>query len=289
MIAVTRYDIDADIVTVTGPDATSFLQSLLSQDLDPVAVGASVPTLLLQPQGKMVATMHALRVGDDEWWLIADPGAGAALAEGLNRFKIRVKADIAEATDHYAVVALRGPDAREAAAEAVVAAPGAYAVDLGWPGEHAVDVVGPSDVVERARRHLSEAGIEPESPAGYELARISAGVPKLGIDIDSSTIPQEAFLDERAVSFTKGCFVGQELVCRIDTRGHVNRYLRKVTLGGVGVPVGAELVVGDKVVGSLTSIAGDRALAMVRREVEPPAEVIARWPGHEVAAHVDAI
>jgi folate-binding protein YgfZ len=289
MIAVTRYDIDADLVTVTGADATSFLQSLLSQDLDPVAVGASVPTLLLQPQGKLVATMHALRVGDDEWWLTTDPGAGAALAEGLTRFKIRVKVDIAEVSVEYSAVALRGPDAREAAAEAVVAAPGSYVVEVGWPGEHAVDIVGPSQVVEHARRHLSQVGIEPDSAVDYEVARVRAGVPKLGVDIDGSTIPQEAFLDERAVSFTKGCFVGQELVCRIDTRGHVNRYLRKVVLGGEDVPAGAELVVGEKAVGSLTSIAGDRALAMVRREVEPPADVIVRWPGHEAAAHVEAI
>ena len=94
----------------------------------------------------------------------------------------------------------------------------------------------------------------------------------MGADLDDSVIPQEAFLELDAVSFTKGCFIGQELVCRIDSRGHVNRFLRHVVPADsdVTLPLGAEIVVGEKVVGSVTSSAPGIAMGFVRREVDPP-------------------
>jgi folate-binding Fe-S cluster repair protein YgfZ len=98
------------------------------------------------------------------------------------------------------------------------------------------------------------------------------------------------------VSFTKGCFLGQELVCRIDTRGHVNRYLRRLRMGGERTPDrGAEVVADGATVGTVTSAAavpGEPvvlALAMVRREVVPPADVVVRWPGGEVSATVEEL
>jgi folate-binding protein YgfZ len=107
-----------------------------------------------------------------------------------------------------------------------------------------------------------------------QAARIAAGSPQLGTDLDDSVIPQEAFLERDAVSFTKGCFVGQELVCRIDSRGHVNRFFRHVVAESPDalLPAGADVVVGGKTVGTVTSSAPGIALAFVRREVVPPAE-----------------
>ena len=129
-----------------------------------------------------------------------------------------------------------------------------------------------------------------------------AGVPRLGVDVDDSTIPQEAFLEQDAVSFTKGCFLGQELVCRIDTRGHVNRFLRGIRVApAAGIPpVGAEIARGDKVVGTVTSVAalpasagaqpgGSVALATLRREVEPGSEVTLRWDGGTATGAVSAL
>ena len=112
--------------------------------------------------------------------------------------------------------------------------------------------------------------------AAEEAARIAAGVPRLGADLDDTVIPQEAFLERDAVSFTKGCFVGQELVCRIDSRGHVNRFLRHLVPAEPArvLPVGNEIVVGGKAVGTVTSSAPGIALGYVRREVEPPAQVL---------------
>ena len=108
--------------------------------------------------------------------------------------------------------------------------------------------------------------------ASEESARIAAGIPRMGADLDDSVIPQEAFLELDAVSFTKGCFIGQELVCRIDSRGHVNRFLRHVVPpdSDVTLPVGAEIVIGEKIVGSITSSAPGIAMGFVRREVDPP-------------------
>lgn len=152
----------------------------------------------------------------------------------------------------------------------------------------AIDVVGPRATVDAARDALVAAGYAPGDETGYEAARIAAGVPRLGRDVDDRTIPQEAFLERRAVSFTKGCFLGQELVCRIDTRGHVNRYLRRVRAEHP-IEAGAEVVVDGKVVGVVTSAAGEVGLAMVRREVEPPASVTLRTAGAELDAAVEVL
>ncbi len=123
---------------------------------------------------------------------------------------------------------------------------------------------------------LQDAGIAPFAPGEYEVARIEAGVPRLGVDIDERTIPQEAMLERDAVSFTKGCFLGQELVCRIDTRGHVNRLLRRVEVDAPEVPTpGDALWVDDRAVGELTSVAPVSALTLLQ---------LAAWAAVPVAA-----
>lgn len=204
-----------DRVTVTGPDTWTFLQSLLSQDVDALGDGETLPTLLLTPQGKVDVVADIARRGDDAV-LTTDPGWGEHLADALTRFKIRTKVEI---------------------------------------------------------RVEPAAPVDDATATADEQARIAAGVPRLGADLDDSVIPQEAFLEIDAVSFTKGCFVGQELVCRIDSRGHVNRFLRHLVPAGDAVlPVGAEITVGDKVVGAVTSSAPGIALGFVRREVEPPSD-----------------
>ncbi len=207
-----------DVVRVSGPDTWTFLQSLLSQDVDDLADGERRATLMLTPQGKVDVLAGVLRDGDDAV-LDTDPGWGERLAVALGRFKIRTKVEI---TVHPA------PE-----------------VDSGTTAEE-------------------------------EVARITAGVPRLGADLDDSVIPQEAFLERDAVSFTKGCFVGQELVCRIDSRGHVNRFLRHLVPAdrATVLPVGAQISVGGTTVGAVTSSAPGIALGYVRREVEPPADAM---------------
>ena len=217
-----------DLVRVTGPDTWTYLQSLLSQDVENLADGDSLPTLLLTPQCKVDVVGVITRVGDDAV-LATDPGWGERLVASLARFKIRTKVEFA---------------------------------------------------VEPAPE------IDGDAFAAEESARIAAGVPRLGADLDDSVIPQEAFLELDAVSFTKGCFIGQELVCRIDSRGHVNRFLRHVVPAdsGVTLQVGAEITVGEKVVGSITSSTAGIALGFVRREVDPPASGVVDGVAVQIAA-----
>jgi folate-binding protein YgfZ len=248
-----------DLVVVAGPDATSFLQSLVSQDLDPVGVGESVHTLLLQPQGKLLVDLYALRSDDDMWSLVCEGGFGTTLAEGLQRFKIRVKAEIDQvATSALAVRGAR-PESRNV-----------HLVPVAWNLSPSYDVFGAAAAVDAISAALDAPLID---DAAYERARIEAGVPRQGYDIDERTIPQEAGLERDAVSFSKGCFVGQELVCRIDTRGHVNRALRRVRALDGELDRGAPVIAEGKEVGEITSSADDVALAIVRREVEPGATV----------------
>ena len=262
---------DRGFVTVTGPDTFSFLQALVSADLDPLTDGDAVHSLLLAPQGKLDVEFRLLRVSAEEAWLDCAPDFGAQLAASLTKFRIRVKADIADRTGEFGMLSYIGDDDGE------VVPDGVHRVATAWGH----DVIGP-------RAALPAVGMVVD-PGAFEAWRIEQGIPVQPNDLDESTIPQEAFLDEDAVSFTKGCFIGQELVCRIDSRGHVNRFLRRFSnVEGDWPPVGAEVVVGDKVVGTLTSVAPAElptgALGYVRREIEPPATVELRWDGGRASA-----
>jgi len=222
-------ELPRDFVRVAGPDAMKFLQGQLSQQVD-VAVGASGWTLLLQPQGKVVALLRFHRVAADEYLLDTDAGWATVVVERLNRFKLRVKADI-EVLEGWRCLAVRGPGAHEA----VPTGDGGLALPADWPGLPGVDIVGPADEV-----HAPE-GVPEVAPEAYEAARIEAGVPVMGRELDESTIPAEAGVVDRSVAFDKGCYTGQELVARIDSRGgNVPRRLRGIVVTGDGIPpVGA--------------------------------------------------
>ena len=138
--------------------------------------------------------------------------------------------------------------------------------DPGW-GEALKNVLSRYKIRTAVEVSLESLGDDPSDQS--ELERIQNGTPRMGFDLDSSVIPQEAALEIESVSFTKGCFVGQELVCRIDSRGHVNRHLRLITnSSGVTLVKGDSLLQDAKVVGEITSSAPGFALGYVRREVE---------------------
>jgi folate-binding protein YgfZ len=295
---------DRGAVLVTGPDAWSYLQNIVSADLDVLGEGQGAHSLLLTPQGKLDVDFRLLRVGD-EAWLDCDPGFGEHLTASLNRFRIRVDCEVTDRSGSWGSVAVRGPNATRFAASLGVELPAtphahvpwddAVVVRVPWPGGDGFDVLGPPATVEKAAGQLEGAGVPAVSTGAYEAVRIEVGVPRQGFELDEKTIPQEAFLELDAVSFTKGCFLGQELVCRIDTRGRVNRYLRRLTAIEDGRPPrGSEIVSGEKVVGTVTSSvdADDLpavALGYVRHEVEPPAEVELRWEDGRGRARVEPV
>jgi folate-binding protein YgfZ len=270
-------ELPRDFVRAAGPDVNSFLQGQLSQDVLGLGVGASTWALLLQPQGKVTAFLRVLRVGDEEVVLETDAGFGPAVIERLNRFKLRVQCDLDVLA--WRCIAVRGPRAHELVPEGVVA---------DWPGLPGRDLVGESPAVPAG---VTECGMD-----AFEAVRIEAGIPLMGRELDESTIPAEAGVVDMSVSFTKGCYTGQELVARIDSRGgNVPRRLRGLVLADGPAPVDATVQADGKEVGRLTSVAfspgldATVALAYVRRAVDPPADVVVEWEGGSSPARVEAL
>lgn len=283
-----------DVVVVRGPEATGFLQGQLSQDVAGLGVDQCAWSLLLQPTGKVDAWLRVTRRADDDLLLDVDPGHGPLVLARLARFKLRTKVDLE--TDTWGGLALRGPGAREVEPPAAV-----LALDAAWPGVAAVDLLGPGE--------LALAGVPLVPADALEALRIECGVPVMGAELTEATIPAEAgqWLIDASVSFTKGCYTGQELVARIDSRGgQVPRPLRGLRLGDDQVPVGATLHAagaeagtpagepptgGDRPVGVVTSVArsaalGPIALAPVARSVAVGTVVEARWAGGTATATV---
>lgn len=242
-----------DFVMVEGADALSYLHSQVSQDVQPLAVGASAWTLLLQPTGKVNVLARVLRSGDAAYVLDVDAGAGDALVARLLRFKIRVKADVSVIP--WRCIAVRGVDAAS-----VGAVPGAIAVATWW-NDPALggDLLGPAP--------QPPAGLREGSAEELERARVAAAWPAMGSEITDATIPVETGVTDVAVSFTKGCYPGQELVERMDSRG-AGAPRRLVALFATeGARPGDPIVVDGIEVGGLTSVAGDVALGWIRRSV----------------------
>lgn len=277
-----------DVVTVEGPEAEAYLQGQLSQDVAGMAAGSARDGLLLEPDGKLTALVRATRVGTDGFALDVDAGFGDVVEARLRRFRLRTKVDLARAD--WPCIALRGP---AAPTPEVGAAPpgdggdgvGPWVLPVTWAGLAGVDVLGPGAeaVVPADARWCGD-------PA-WDVARIEAGVPVMGRELDGRTIAAEADLLERAVSFTKGCYTGQELVARLDARGNrVPRHLRGlVAADDVTLAAGTELFDPEtgKGVGRCTSAGwspGLRApvgLGYVHRSVAVPGRVAAGAPDGE--------
>jgi len=270
--------IERDVLRASGVEVTTFLQGQLSQDVTQIEIGSSALSFVLQPHGKVDAFVRVTRIGESEFVLDTDVGWGELLVERLNRFKMRTKVDF-EQLD-WKVLALRGNGALAVAGPQSAAAQQPLISDAHWRQAEGVDLLG----------------IDVDVPAGaslaggdfYEALRIESGMPKMGAELDDKSIPAEAGVNELAISFDKGCYTGQELVARIDSRGNnVARHLRGLVLEGTEVPLAGSSVVaagpvlrGAKPWGRVTSAAFSSArnapvaLAYVRRDIFPPREAM---------------
>ncbi len=286
--------VDLDVITVTGADAVDYLQGQLSQNVAGLAIGETRWTLLLQPQGKVDAWMRIHRIDPDRLWLVVDAGYGDDALARLERFKLRV--DVTFALGRVTAVALRGEGSHQAASKAG-GAPGHRAVDAGWGSVPGVDLIAdgdePPDPESVARLGAEEvAGADAvvvADAASMELIRILQGRPLMGRELDSSTIPAAAGIVDESVDFTKGCYVGQELVARIDSRGSntPTRLVRFVgtphSAGSEGTISGAGLTIDGSDAGSVTSAASSPSqglvgLAYVKRAVDVPGRAELDWP-----------
>jgi folate-binding protein YgfZ len=277
-----------DVLRVHGPEAVEYLQGQLSQDVAGLAVGDSAPSLLLQPTGKVDAWLRVTRLAPEELLLDVDAGFGDVVHARLRRFKLRTKVELEPAT--WWGLALRGRGAEDVDVPA-----GALALPAGWPGVEGVDLLSAGE--------LALAGVPLVDRAALEALRIECGVPAMGAELTEATIPAEAgqWLIDASVSFTKGCYTGQELVARIDSRGgNVPHPIRGLVVDGDPVPVGAEVLAGpDRAdeadgtapapTGTVTSSGrspslGAVALAVIGRAVQPGQRVQLRWEdGHRSA------
>jgi tRNA-modifying protein YgfZ len=270
-----------DVVRVTGPDAEGYLQGQCSQDVGTLTEGDSLESLLLSPQGKIDVYLRITRERGDRFILDTDGGFGPVVVARLERFRLRTKVEF-ETLD-WVCAAVRGPRATSC-----LRGHPELVVPVLWEGLEGVDLLGPPSAGGVAD-WVDDSALR--CPAGaWEAARIEAGIPVNGRELTDGTIAAEVGLVDRTVSFTKGCFTGQELVARLDARGsNVARRLRAVVLTDDSLPtdravaslVGSTVLTadGEHEVGHVSSAArspGRRAvvaLATLHRRVEPPAEV----------------
>jgi folate-binding protein YgfZ len=246
-----------ELVWFTGPDAVKFLNDLISQEIAHLEPGSVTRSLLLGPQGKLDFILWVL-IRDGGVGLVTEDGRGDELVARLSRYRIRVDVEIEPETRPVHLVV---SEAETSVGELRVEGDSLRA-NLSWSNLKRELVVG--DELD---------GLEEIGPEEYELARIEAGEPLMNVDVDENTIPQETDLVPSTVSFDKGCFLGQELVARLDSRGgRVNQHLRILDLDA-GVERGAEIKSAERSVGELTSVSGTTGLARLWREVEPGDEV----------------
>jgi folate-binding protein YgfZ len=224
-------EVPRDVVQVRGPDAATYLQSQVSQDLRPLQVGQSAWTFLLQPTGKVDVLARVWRTGEDTFVLDTDAGFGDAMVARINRFKIRVKAEVAALP--WRCIAVRG-------------VPTADGELVAWGQGYDLlgdDIEPPADVAEGSADDLL-------------AARVAAVWPAMGAEIvPGETIPAETGITDRAVSFTKGCYPGQELVERMDSRAVTAPKLLRHVTAAEAAELGA----------TVTSVQGDEVLAYVPR------------------------
>jgi folate-binding protein YgfZ len=232
---------EREFVRVVGPDAADYLQRMVSNDVEALPAGEACPALLLTAKARVIAPLVVLRRGEDDFLLLTEPGLGDSVRAQLTRMRLRAQCEI-EPEEHVSVLVFGGGDGL------------GFATD--WPGA----------------REAVDAGLEPTvSEDELELHRIESGVPRWEHEIDDRILPAEAGLESTHVSFSKGCYPGQEPVARLHFRGHPNRGLRVVELDEVPEQ-DAPLLHEGREVGRVTSAARRAdgsvvALAYVRTEV----------------------
>jgi folate-binding protein YgfZ len=267
-------------LALTGSEAKPFLNGQVTNDVEALEPGTGCYAAFLTPKAKMLGDLRILDAGG-ELLLDTERVSLQALFDLIRRFRIGYDAELHKRTLERGLLSLVGPRAREIAGAAdlprvehahrrseVGGAPVRLIVAAGG-----IDVLCDAGDAGRVREALVAAGAQPVDEASAEVVRVEAGRPRYGVDLDDATIPQEAGLNDRAVSFTKGCYVGQETVARLFYRGKPNRHLRGLRLSAPA-PAGTPVRLGEREVGRLGTVVhspvhGPIALAIVRREAAP--------------------
>ena len=283
---------------VAGPDAAEYLQGQLTNDTEALEPGDGSYAALLDRKGHMQSDLRVLRPGESpDLWLDCEAVALPPVLKHLTMYSIGRDVAVEDASAARAILSLAGPRSVEIAGTAALpeyaceetTVAGVECVAAGT--REGIDLICAAAQAERLRGALLEAGAVAVSAEAAEILRIEAGVPRYGAEMGAETMPAEAGIVEQAVSFTKGCYIGQETVARLHYKGKPNRHLRGLRLSAPAAP-GAPLRLGEKEVGSLGSAAvspalGPVGLAIVRREAEPGTELAVGEDG--VTAEVVAL
>jgi folate-binding protein YgfZ len=259
------------VLAVSGPDRLTWLHSLTTQHLEGLQPGSGVTALVLSPQGHVE---HALYGVDDgtTFWAHTEPGAAAAAAAWLDRMRFMMRVEVADRTDDLAVVWQVGEPAGETTA----------LVRVGLDSLGGFETFVPRGELASYLESRVRAGQSPAGTWAYEARRIAAGVPRVGVDTDSRTIPNEIGLLGVGVHLDKGCYRGQETVARVHTLGRPPRRLVRLHLDGTAEALptpGAPLTLDGRAVGFVGSSArhcelGPIALGMVKRNTDEAATLV---------------
>jgi tRNA-modifying protein YgfZ len=286
------------LLLVSGPEAADYLQGQLTNDTEALEPGDWIYAGLLDRKGRMQADMRVLRPGDGpELWLDLEPEGLEAARRHLQMYKIGRQVEVADASEGHVLLSLIGPRAVEIAGTAVLperaceaaTIVGVECIALG--AAEGIDLIVPAAERDRLREALLGNGAVEVSAEAAEILRIEAGRPRFGAEMGTETMPAEAGIVEQAVSFTKGCYIGQETVARLHYKGKPNRHLRGLRFSGPAHR-GESVHLGEKEVGAVGSAAvspalGPIGLAILRREAEPGTTVTVGEDG--VTAEVVAL
>jgi folate-binding protein YgfZ len=268
---------------VSGADAAEYLQGQLTNDVEALQPGDGQYAALLDRKGHMQADMRVLRPAEDEVWLDTEPEALAAARRHLEMYSIGREVEVSDVSGERAILSLIGPRSVEVAGGAALPENGCESTSvtgvecLAAGTRDGIDLIAAAADASRLREALLATGAVEVAAAAAEILRIESGTPRFGAEMGTETMPAEAGIVENAVSFTKGCYIGQETVARLHYKGKPNRHLRGLRLSAPAEP-GAALRRGDKEVGRLGGSAvspalGPIGLAILRREAEPGTEL----------------
>jgi folate-binding protein YgfZ len=275
---------DRGKLLVTGSEAAEYLQGQLTNDVEALEAGEGCYAALLDRKGHMQADMRVLVISAEKIWIDTEPEGLAAARRHLEMYKIGRDADVEDAGTERAIVSLIGPRSAELAGSPPL--PEHHHEEIAIDGiacpavgtALGIDLIPHAEDRERLIAALAAAGAPAIDPAAADIVRIETGTPRFGSEMDTATMPAEAGIVATAVNFEKGCYIGQETVARLHYKGKPNRHLRGLRLSAPAGP-GAVLKLGEKEVGKLggsclSPAHGPIALAIVRREAEPGAELL---------------
>ena len=291
----------------SGPDTEEFLHRMLSNRVQELGPGEGAYNTFLTRQGKFISDMYLYKFESSVVASVA-PGMAETLAEEIDRFIIMDQVEVTDETETSFCIGLFGPDSAEIITKAGMGAPSTeehghtnsgdmmIAREL-WTGEDGYLLLGPRDEAESAWRALSDTGVKSAGIAALDSLTLEAGVPLFGKDMTAAVNPMQAGLEEKAIDFEKGCYIGQEVIAKIKYLGQVNRGLVGLKISGETTPgAGADVYSDEKNIGSITRSAycptTNAILAfsyLPRTQMEPGTHVKVDCPGGDAEATVESL